>query len=114
MDELLGLPEHVLPLFGLCAGVPEGVPEDVPEVEPGAPPRARPRLPLDAVPLDGRSPTDERMLELIEAFDGTMAADYEARGKPGYDGSGGVSRKFSREQRRHLATYYRSKGARLE
>lgn len=101
VDELLGLPDDVFPLFGLCVGYPAQ--------DPGQ----RPRLPLDAVLFEEEYPSDEALLERIAAYDRTMAAYYAARGKPGYDWSGGISRKFARPNRAHLLAYYERKGARF-
>ncbi|MEM7308601.1 MAG: oxygen-insensitive NADPH nitroreductase [Planctomycetota bacterium] len=100
-DELLELPEHVLPLYGLCVGVPDQEPS------------LRPRLPVDAVLFDDRYPDDETVLASLAEYDRTMAAYYAERGKPGYTWTGGITRKFARENRAHLAGFYRSKGARL-
>ena len=91
-----------MPLFGLCVGVPA---ED---------PGQRPRLPLDAILFDDRYPTDDELTRAIEAYDAEMTGYYEARGKPGYDWSGGVARKFQARTREHLAAYYAGKGARLD
>ena len=101
VDALLALPADVFPFYGLCAGWPA---ED---------PGQRPRLPVDAVLFEERYPDDAAMLEQIGAYDRVMAGYYAARGKPGYDWAGGISRKFARPSREHLFEYYRSKGARF-
>lgn len=100
-DALLGLPEHVMPLYGLCVGVPAE--------EPGQ----RPRLPLGAVLFEDAYPTDERMGELLAAYDATTAAYYGARGRPGWNWTDGLTRKFQEPRRTHLLAHYEHKGARF-
>jgi len=103
VDRLLSLPPDVFPLYGLCVGAPDEEPA------------VRPRLPLDAVLLEEGYPDDESMLARIASYDDTMSAYYAAaRGKPGYDWSGGVTRKFAQRSRECLFDYYRGKGAVFE
>ena len=102
VDALLELPEHVLPLFGLCVGVPDESPGQ------------RPRLPVDAVLFDGRYPADAELEAALGAYDEIMGPEYAARGLHGRSWTGGVARKFDRPRREHLAAFYRSKGARLD
>jgi nitroreductase len=100
VDALLALPEHVLPLFGLCVGVPDEAPA------------LRPRLPLDAVLLEERYPDDAAMRAAMDRYDAAMREYYLARtGKP-HTWRGGVTRKFERPVREHLHHFYASKGAR--
>lgn len=99
---LLELPADVLPLYGLCVGVPAD--------DPGQ----RPRLPVEAVLFEERYPTEDELAERIAEYDGAMAEYYDRRGRPGYDWSGGIARKFERPRRGHLTEYYRSQGARFE
>jgi nitroreductase len=100
VDALLGLPPHVLPLFGLCVG------------EPAEAPLPRPRLPLDAVLFEERYPDDATMRAAIARYDAATAAYYRERmGKP-HTWSGGVARKFERPVREHLFAYYAAKGVR--
>jgi nitroreductase len=101
VDALLDLPQDVLPLFGLCVGTPAE--------EPGE----RPRLPLEAVLLEERYPTDEDVLAQVDAYDAVMRERYAARGKPGHSWTGGIVRKYARARREDLASYYEGKGARL-
>lgn len=102
VDALLGLPDDVFPLFGLCVGVPEDVPA------------RKPRLPLEAVLLRDRFPDDDELARQLDAYDGTLGAYYAERGLPGRDWTGGLVRKFAKPLREHLARYYRSKGAVLD
>ncbi len=102
VDRLLELPEHVYPLFGLCAGVPA---ED---------PAPRPRLAPDAIHSVDRYPSDAELDAAIDEYDARMARYYAERGAAGRDWSGGIQRKFAEPRRTALAAYYRAKGARLE
>ena len=99
VDELLGIPADVFPLYGLCVGVPAQDP----------PPR--PRLAPGAVLFRERYPPDAEILAEVDAHDEAMGAYYALRGKPHYDWSGGIARKFRVPHRTHLLEYYRSKGA---
>lgn len=102
VDRLLELPADVFPLFGLCVGVPAESPS------------LRPRLPLRAIYHEGRYGGLDELAEQIEAYDVTSARYYAERGAPGRTWSGGVSRKLAVPRRIELATYYQSKGARLD
>ena len=109
VDSLLELPEHVYPLFGLCAGLPLDLPDSDPRK-----PHPKPRLPVDAVLFDERYPSDKVMLELMDQHDLEMADHYNLRGRPGHNWTGGLVRRQSKPMRPDLAAYYLSKGARLE
>lgn len=109
VDTLLQLPDDVFPLFGLCAGRPAELAKGDP-----ATPQHRPRLPLGAMLFDDHYPSDTDMLAAIGTFDAEVAEHYAARGKPGYNWSGGLVRRLEKPIREHLASYYHSKGARLE
>jgi FMN reductase (NADPH) len=101
VDELLELPEGVLPLFGLCAGE---IRDDTGQ---------RPRLPLDAVWMKDNYASDATMLAAIERHDVEAASYYDERGQGGRTWSGGVYRKFTQPQRAQLFDFYQSKGERL-
>lgn len=64
ISDLLGLPDHVYPVFGLCLGYPAHEPD------------VKPRLPVEAV-LKEDTYSDDR--ELVAAFDDTMHAYYQSR-----------------------------------
>lgn len=64
ISELLGLPDHVYPVFGLCLGYPAHEPD------------VKPRLPVEAV-LKEDTYSDDR--EQVAAFDDTMQAYYQSR-----------------------------------
>jgi nitroreductase len=101
VDSVLGLPEGVLPFYGLCVG------------EPIDKPAVKPRLPVEAVWFRDHYPSDDEMLALVDAYDETMAAYYAGRGLAGRNWSGAIWRRFEAETRGHLAAYYGAKGAKL-
>lgn len=64
VSDLLGLPDHVYPVFGMCLGYPAHDPD------------VKPRLPLEAI-LKEDTYTDDR--ERVEAYDETMRRYYSQR-----------------------------------
>lgn len=64
--ELLDLPEHVYPVFGLCIGEPDQDPE------------VKPRLPIDVV-LKEETYTEDGDVERIAAYDETIREYYRTR-----------------------------------
>lgn len=66
VSDLLELPDHVYPVFGLCIGVPAQDPE------------VKPRLPLDAVLMEEVYRDDDAPAH-IEAYDETMRGYYRSR-----------------------------------
>lgn len=66
VSELLGLPEHVYPVFGLCLGYPDQNPE------------VKPRLPLATILKTDRY-DDSQDEEQVAAFDATMHQYYQTR-----------------------------------
>jgi FMN reductase (NADPH) len=101
VDALLGLPEGVYPLFGLCVGVPE---ED---------PAGRPRLPLEAVLFEGGYPSDEQILALLEEYDEAYWTYLQRRGAEPQAWTAAMAGKFARPRREGIGAYYRGKGADL-
>ena len=111
VDERVGLPTGVLPLFGLCVGEPA----ESNRASRDGPAGLRPRLPVDVVCSKDAYPSDEDLLAAVDAFDETRASEYyAARGAPGRTWSGGTYRKFRQLSRPDLRAYYESKGARFE
>jgi FMN reductase (NADPH) len=102
VDELLGLPEGIYPLFGLCVGVPDQ--------EPGQ----RPRLPIEAVLFENAYPTEPEMLEKLAGYDDRYEQYLAERGAPPARWSEIMGKKYAVPSRTDLAAYYRSKGARLD
>lgn len=70
ISDLLHLPEHVYPVFGMCLGYPDHDPE------------VKPRLPVEAV-LKEDYYTEDR--EQVKTFDDTMQAYYQARSSSNKD-----------------------------
>jgi nitroreductase len=66
VSELLGLPEHVYPVFGLCLGYPDQNPE------------VKPRLPLATILKTDRY-DDSQDTQQVAAFDATMHEYYQTR-----------------------------------
>ncbi|MGM0784450.1 MAG: oxygen-insensitive NADPH nitroreductase [Pseudomonadota bacterium] len=64
VSDLLELPKHVYPVFGMCLGYPAHDPD------------VKPRLPVEAILKEDRY-TDDR--EWVEAFDDTMYRYYQSR-----------------------------------
>jgi FMN reductase (NADPH) len=89
----------VLPLYGLCVGVPAENPD------------LKPRLAPDAVLHDDAYQDDETVLAHIEDYDAVCRAYYRDRTGTERDWSSGMARKFSQPARESLSPYYRSKGA---
>jgi len=107
VDELLGIPEHVYPLYGLCVG------------KPAESPSIRPRLPVGAVLFEEAYPSDADLLAEVDAYDAAYKAYLASRaGGPGPRAPSPwgerMSEKYRTPERTHLAGYYRGKGARLD
>ena len=103
VDALLGLPDGVYPLYGLCVGVPDETPGP------------RPRLPLDAVLFEDRYPDDDVMLAHLDAYDATYRSYLEERGAaaPHRGWTEIMADKFARPVRESVGPYYRQAGADL-
>lgn len=67
LDRMLGLPEHVAPLFGIAVGVPDQDPE------------VKPRLPKEAVYFENRYASDDEQRERIAEYDREMSEYYRTR-----------------------------------
>jgi FMN reductase (NADPH) len=101
VDALLGLPEGIYPLFGLCVGVPA---ED---------PQKRPRLPAEAVLFEGGYPADEEILALMDGYDEAYRTYLRRRGAEPQTWTTAMAGKFARPRRADIGHYYRGKGADL-
>lgn len=101
VDRLLGLPEGVYPLFGVCVG------------RPAEQPAARPRLPVGAVLFDDAYPDDEGLLAPLAEYDAAYREYLALRGAPVKGWSEMMGEKFERVTRGDVGEYYRSKGAEL-
>lgn len=68
LDEMLGLPEYVIPLFGMAVGVPDQQPE------------IKPRLPMESVYFENRYGLGEAVdKENIQAYDAQIREYYMTR-----------------------------------
>ncbi|OPA78670.1 nitroreductase A [Paenibacillus selenitireducens] len=67
LDDMLGLPQYVIPLFGIAVGVPDQQPE------------VKPRLPLEAVYFENRYSSETEQLERVQAYDNDMNHYYQTR-----------------------------------
>ena len=107
VDELLNLPAHVYPLYGLCVG------------KPAEAPSLRPRLPVEAVLFEEGYPSDDAMLGPVDQYDAEYRAYLASRaGGPGATAPSPwgerMGHKYQTPERTHLAEYYKAKGARLD
>ena len=102
VHEVLGTPEGVWPIFGLCIGRPAEIPE------------SRPRLETDAVLFEETYPTDEAMFAFIDEYDHRMGDWYRRQGieTPGW--SARLERHFAERRRTRNAPWYREAGADFE
>ena len=99
VHELLGTPDGIWPIFGLCIGRPDQDPE------------TRPRLEPNAVLFDERYPVDREMLESIDRYDERMRTWYERQGMDTSDWSTRIERQFQERHRTRNAEWYRQVGA---
>lgn len=104
VDALLGLPEGVYPLFGLCVGAPGAPAEE---------PLGRPRLPVEAVLFEGRYPDDEEVFALLDEYDAAYRTYLQRRGAEPQAWTTAMAATFARPRRAGIADYYREKGADL-
>jgi FMN reductase (NADPH) len=101
INTILNLPQGVMPIFGLCAGVPDESPS------------MRPRLPLSSVLHTDSYPDDELLLASIDVYDDIYAQYLNQRGaKPG-TWSKAMLGKYENIIRPALASFYESQGANL-
>lgn len=96
LGELLGLPSHVVPLFGLCLGYPD---QD---------PAIRPRLPVDMILSTNQyQPTTP---DTLENYNKVVADYYEQRGNAGLDWTKQIANTFARPVRPDILAYLQSQG----
>ncbi|MDR0269072.1 oxygen-insensitive NADPH nitroreductase [Paenibacillus sp.] len=99
LSKLLGLPELVYPVFGMCVGVPDQ--------EPGQ----RPRLPLESVlHLNGYS--KEQSVESVKSYDAAMQAYLRERigGKKDTPWSHLMADRMAEPIRMHMKEFLEGKG----
>lgn len=98
---VLELPEGVYPFFGLCVG------------KPAESPSLRPRLPVQTVLFDDGYPSDEVMLESIDAFDEAYCRYLEDRGAKAQGWGASMIQKMAHASRLSVGPFYREQGADL-
>jgi nitroreductase len=103
VDELLGLPDKVYPVFGMCLGYPDQDPE------------IKPRLPLDVV-LKQQRYSDENDRQRISTYDELVRTYYRTRTGGAKDNSWSeqISEMLVKEARPHMLSYLQSKGFMLK
>ncbi|MFG6667003.1 oxygen-insensitive NADPH nitroreductase [Halomonas sp. HNIBRBA4712] len=99
VSELLRLPRHVYPVFGLCLGYPDT--ERLPEVKP--------RLPVEAVLKEDVYTSDHQH---VAAFDETMRSYYQARSSANKDTdwSNNLTPLFETKLRAHMRDFLIERG----
>ncbi len=102
VNDLLELPQGVLPLFGMCVGLPDQDPSH------------RPRLAPEAMLFEDRYPDDDTILAHIDAYDGVYKQYLTERGAPPATWSESIAKKYSYVNRPGLRAFYESKGANLD
>ena len=98
-SEILGLPKHVIPLFGLCLGHPD---HEAP-INQGR----RPRLPIDV--LVSTDTYHEASADELEGFNQAVKEYYAARGKE-MDWCDQIQATFGHPVRPHMLAYLNAQG----
>ncbi len=99
VDKLLGLPDKVYPVFGMCLGYPDQNPE------------VKPRLPVEVV-LKQHRYDDKNDRSSIRSYDEAVREYYRTRtgGKKDNSWSEQISEMLIKEARPHMLDYLKSKG----
>lgn len=97
VSDLLRLPDHVYPVFGMCLGYPAQDPE------------VKPRLPVEAILKENEYSEDGHQ---IESFDETMRAYYQARtgGNKDSNWSQNLTPLFDTKLRPHMREFLVGRG----
>lgn len=103
ISELVGLPDKVFPLFGLCLGVPAEKNE------------VKPRLPLDAI-LHENVYNEEKYEGLLDDYDQTMSNYYQQRStnNKNINWTESMAHFMQGKRRVHMKEFMESKGFHLE
>lgn len=103
ISELLKLPQHVYPVFGLCLGYADQTPD------------VKPRLPVEAV-LHTDVYDDSKAETQVAEFDEQMRAYYQQRtgGTKDSSWSEELSSMFSKKLRPHMKDFLASKGFQMK
>ena len=102
LHEVLGTPEGVWPLFGLCVGVPDQETS------------VRPRIGPEAVLFDDVYPDDDAVFAAVDDYDRVIADWYRANGIKTPDWSSRIRRHFEALHRTGNSAWYREAGASFE
>ena len=94
--ELLGLPEHTVPLFGLCLGHPDQQPLQ------------RPRLPLDTLVSENRY--RPASAEVLAAYNEEVKTYYRERSGRDLDWAGQIANTLARPVRPFVLEYLQKQG----
>ncbi|MGP4844026.1 oxygen-insensitive NADPH nitroreductase [Marinobacter sp. 1Y8] len=99
VSDILRLPEHVYPVFGMCLGYPDQNPE------------VKPRLPLASI-LKEDYYQDEQDQTLVDEFNDTMRTYYLQRtgGNKETNWSEQLKPLFTSKLRPHMSTFLKAKG----
>ncbi|MFL1407167.1 oxygen-insensitive NADPH nitroreductase [Marinobacter sp. M1N3S26] len=97
ISELLQLPDHVFPVFGLCLGYPDQNPE------------VKPRLPVESILMEDVYREDE---DSVNRFDDTMRTYYRQRtgGTKDTNWSQQLSPLFNAKLRAHMREFLKKRG----
>ena len=103
ISQLLELPQHVYPVFGMCIGYPDQTPE------------IKPRLPINVVLKQDRY-DDSTDLKNIEQYDKDMEAYYQQRtgGNKASNWSQSMVPMFGGKLRPHMREFLREQGFELK
>ncbi len=103
ISEILRLPEHVYPVFGMCLGYPDQNPE------------VKPRLPVEAI-LREDYYQDDRDAALVAEFDATMNRYYRERtgGNKDTNWSEQLKPLFTTKLRPHMREFLVNRGFRMK
>lgn len=99
VSELLGLPDQVYPVFGLCLGWPDAEPD------------LKPRLPVDVI-LHRETYDATRCAQDVQAYDLQMQAYYQSRGSKQKlsNWSAQTATAIQQKTRAHLLSFLQARG----
>ena len=103
ISKLVGLPDKVFPLFGLCLGIP---------IEKN---EVKPRLPLDAI-IHENQYNEEKYEGLLDEYDQTMSTYYQQRSSntKQTNWTESMAHFMENKRRAHLREFIESKGFHLK
>lgn len=100
VSQLLQLPDHVIPVFGLCVGVPAAETDK------------KPRLPVKGVYFENTYPSDSLHSRELNNYNETISSYYQGRtsGVRRDRWTAQVSKMLSSEKRMHMKQFLQEKG----